>query len=309
VEPGVGEAEIMQGSGQTVKVTNAQDLTAALSAAQAGQTIEMADGTYAGNFTLDKPGTGGNPITLKGSKNAIISGSSGYTILMNGANYWQLIGFSVTGGDKGVMIDKTHNSILSDLSVGKTGQEGVHFLNFSSNNILQHSLIHDTGLTKPQFGEGLYFGTAKSNWGKKSGGQPDKSNGNQAINNTFKATTAENIDVKEETSGGVIAGNHFDGSAISGENFADSVLDMKGYNYQVVDNVTTGSSPKLLDGFQTHVITDPATSGCNNTFKNNKFDGITFNGGQAIAEDPKCGGGSAPVNAGTTGEDKGGAGQ
>ncbi len=93
--------------------------------------------------------------------------------------------------------------------------------------------------------------------------------------------------IKEETRGGVIAGNSFDGSGVSGANFADSVLDLKGVGYQVVNNVTSGASPRLMDGFQTHVITEPATSGCNNTFRNNTFNVQVP--GKPVALDSRCG--------------------
>lgn len=282
---------LLNGSGRTVNVTDANSLGAALAAAQPGETIQLADGDYAGRFTISTQGQQGNPTTLRGSKNAVLNGGdttgTGYDLHLDGANYWQLVGFTVSGGQKGIMTDKTNHTVLSGLTVGNTGQEAVHFGDFSSDNVLQNSVIHDTGKASPQFGEGLYFGTAKSNWAKKSGGQPDRSNNNKAIRNTFKNTTAENIDVKEETSGGLISGNAFDGSAISGANFADSVLDIKGVGYQIVNNVTNGASPKLVNGFQTHVITDPSTSGCDNTFQNNVFN-IQLPGPR-IALDRKCG--------------------
>ncbi|WP_028935636.1 hypothetical protein [Pseudonocardia spinosispora] len=85
----------------------------------------------------------------------------------------------------------------------------------------------------------------------------------------------------------MIAGNSFDGSGVSGANFADSVLDLKGVGYQVVNNVTSGASPRLMDGFQTHVITEPATSGCNNTFRNNTFNVQVP--GKPVALDSRCG--------------------
>ena len=282
---------LLNGRGRTVNVTDAASLSAALAAAQPGETIQLADGNYTGRFAINTQGRQGNPSTLRGSKNAVINGGdttgTGYDLHLDGANYWQLVGFTVSGGQKGIMTDKTNHTVLSGLTVGDTGQEAVHFGNFSSDNVLQNSVIHDTGRASPQFGEGLYFGTAKSNWAKKSGGQPDRSNNNKAIRNTFKDTTAENIDVKEETSGGVISGNAFDGSAVSGANFADSVLDIKGVGYQVVNNVTNGASPKLVNGFQTHVITDPSTSGCDNTFQNNVFN--VQLPGPRIALDRKCG--------------------
>ncbi|WP_051580107.1 hypothetical protein [Pseudonocardia acaciae] len=290
--PATASVRLVTGTGDTVRVTDANSLSQALAGAKPGRTIELADGTYTGKFVINTAGEEGNPITLKGSRDAVLTGGdggSGYDLHLDGANHWQLVGFTVSGLEKGIMTDRTNHTVLSGLDVGNTGAEAVHFGNFSSDNVVQDSVIHDTGKAKPQFGEGLYFGTAKSNWSTKSGGQPDRSNNNKALNNTFRSITAENIDVKEETSGGLIAGNKFDGSAISGKNFADSVLDVKGVGYRVVNNTTTGSSAALKNGFETHVITGPDTSGCRNTFDGNVFDGVRFNGGQEIVLDAKCG--------------------
>lgn len=289
---GTGSVRLVSGTGGTVRVSDAESLSRALAAARPGQTIELADGTYTGKFVINTAGAAGNPITLTGSRAAVLTGGdggSGYDLHLEGADHWQLVGFTVSGLRKGIMTDRTNHTVLSGLDVGNTGAEAVHLGNFSSDNVVQDCVIHDTGKTEPRFGEGLYLGTAKSNWATKSGGQPDRSNNNKALDNIFKSITAENVDVKEETSGGLIAGNRFDASGISGKNFADSVLDIKGVRYRIADNTTTGSSPNLVDGFQTHVITDPDTSGCDNVFENNRFDGVRFNGGRAIALDRKCG--------------------
>ncbi|WP_051581203.1 hypothetical protein [Pseudonocardia acaciae] len=291
---GTAPVMVRRGTGRRVPVANSSALTAALASARPGDTIELADGRYAGQFKAAGSGTAANPIALVGSCRAILDGGgtgAGYALHLNGANHWRLSGFTVTGAQKGVMTDRSNNTVLSHLTVGNTGMEAVHFGNFSSNNVVQSSMIHNTGKANPKFGEGVYFGTAKSNWGSKSGGQPDASNNNRALGNSFRAITGENIDVKEATSGGVIAGNTFDGSGISGANFADSVLDMKGVRYRVLNNRTSGASASLKNGFQTHVITDPATSGCNNTFTNNTFPGLTFSG-EPIQLDKKCGGDS-----------------
>lgn len=298
---GTSSVRLATGTGDTVRVTNADSLARALAGATPGLTIELADGTYAGPFVIHTAGAAGNPITMKGSRAAVLTGGdggSGYDLHLEGADHWQLVGFTVSGLEKGIMTDRTNHTVLSGLDVGNTGAEAVHLGDFSSDNVVRDCVIHDTGRAKPQFGEGLYIGTAKSNWATKSGGAPDASNNNKALNNTFKSITAENIDVKEGTSGGMIAGNRFDGSAISGRNFADSVLDVKGVGYRILNNTTTGSNPHLVDGFQTHVITGPETSGCDNVFENNRFDGVRFNGGRAIALDHECGG-SVPPSSGS----------
>jgi hypothetical protein len=248
----------------------------------------MAAGTYR-PVVLRRSGAAGAPITLTGPRDAVIDGGrgNGYTVHVDRARHWQLVGFTVTGGGKGVMTDGARFVVLDSLRVGRTGAEAVHFRAASSDNVVQRSRIHDTGLRKPQFGEGVYLGSARSNWRRYSGGRPDRSMRNRVLVTTFSRITAENVDVKEETGGAVIAGNRFDGSAISGRNHADSVVDVKGYDTVVRDNVTTGRSRHLRNIIETHVITDPATSGCGNTIEGNTVEGFEP-AGRLVAVDRRC---------------------
>jgi hypothetical protein len=286
--PVAGLLRIVLGAGTTTTVTGSDELARALAAARPGDTIRMAPGTY-DPVTITGSGTAEAPITLTGPPDAVITGSGkDYTLHLDGASHWQLVGFGVTGGGKGVMLDNSQHNLLDGLDVGRSGDEAVHLRAASSDNTVQRSSIHDTGLAQPQYGEGVYVGSAKSNWKKVSGGGPDLSMRNHVVGNTFQAITAENVDVKEETAGTLISGNRFDGSATSGENYADSIVDVKGYDTTVVDNVTTGESSALKNIIETHVITEPATSGCGNTIERNTTSGFEPKGAQ-VAVDRKCG--------------------
>ncbi|HTD02196.1 hypothetical protein, partial [Undibacterium sp.] len=155
------------------------------------------------------------------------------------------------------------------------GAEGVHFRSFSSYNIIQFSHIYDTGVVDPQYGEGVYIGSAKSNWCTYSSCNADTSDYNSVISNLIGANVrAEGLDIKEGTTGGFIMNNIFDGSGISGINFADSVIDVKGSGYTITGNVVQNlaHTAALLDGFQVHAISGVANSGWNNTFDGNSFD-------------------------------------
>src|SRR5689334_23818521 len=68
--PGVASAA------RIVNVSTASQLTAALQNAMPGDEIRMADGTYAGHFTISRAGTTSAPIVLTGSRNAVIDGQS-----------------------------------------------------------------------------------------------------------------------------------------------------------------------------------------------------------------------------------------
>lgn len=275
------------GGDRTVQVGDDDELREALDGAEPGDVIRLAPGVYE-PVEITRDGTARAPITLTGPRRAVISADSGYAVHLRGARHWQLVGFTVRGGGKGVVLDDAQSVLLDSLTVGRTGEEAVHFRSSSSDNTVQRSRIHDTGLRKPQYGEGVYVGSAKSNW-KRYGrdGGPDLSMRNRVLGNRFWRITAENVDVKEETGGTVIARNRFDGSAVSGKNYADSVVDLKGYGALVVDNVTTGNSRALRNIIETHVITEPATSGCGNVIEGNTVVGFEPRG-ELVAVDRKC---------------------
>ena len=152
-------------------------------------------------------------------------------------------------------------------------EEGVHFRRSSADGIIRHSKISDTGLIKPGFGEGVYIGSAKSNFGclGNSGGM-DRSDRVQVLDNEFGPNiAAEHVDIKEGTEDGVIRGNVFDGQGISGENSGDSWIDAKGNDYLIESNTGTFTLPgTFANGYETHTQIDGY--GCGNVFRDNASD-------------------------------------
>ena len=232
---------------RVVAVSTAAALKSALSAAQPGDRIDLAAGTYSGNFVISKSGTASKPIVVCGPRSAVLKGSStssGYGFHINAANFVQLVGFTVTNSQKGIMVDSSSNCKLSELLVHTIGHEAVHFRKNSKNNRLERSEIRATGRIKADYGEGVYIGSAKSNL------VGDASDFNQIVGNRIGPdVTAEAIDIKEYSRGGLIADNIFDGKGMSGANYADSWIDVKGNGYLIQRNTGTGS---LKDGMQTH---------------------------------------------------------
>lgn len=270
------------GSGREVRVRDAATLQAALAVAHPGTTITLADGTYRGDsvrgghpeepgrFVASSAGTAAAPITLRGSRRAVLDGGGpdgGYGLHLRGADYWRLEGFTVSSASKGIVLDGSSHVSITGVRVTDIGAEGVHFRSFSSANILSRSQVDHTGVSKPNFGEGVYVGSATSNWGTYSRGGPDTSDRNQIIDNQITATAAENIDVKEGSTGGILRGNTMDGSDLAGKNSADSWVDIKGNDYTVQGN---RGAHTLLDGFQVHVQLDGW--GRRNTFSANVLD-------------------------------------
>ncbi|MER5647508.1 right-handed parallel beta-helix repeat-containing protein [Streptosporangium sp. NPDC002524] len=277
-------------------VGNADELRRAIGSARPGDVIRLRPGTYDGRFVARRPGTRGKPIFLCGSATSVLDGGGikkGYAFHLDRASFWRLVGFTVRNAQKGVMADRSNGSILQGLTVRDIGDEAVHLRNFSSGNTVQYNKIYNTGLRRAKFGEGVYLGSAESNWKRYSGGQMDKSDNNLVRGNVIRAT-AEAVDIKEGTSGGRVVGNVFDGSALGGDELNDSWVDVKGNGY-VIEGNTGKKTPQ--DGFQTHEIVDGWGTG--NVFRRNTIDlagggGVGINdtvGGNTITCDNKVIGG------------------
>jgi parallel beta-helix repeat protein len=246
-------------------VSNAEELSTALASAQPGDVIVMAPGSYVGNFVATASGTASAPIQLCGSADSVLDGddeSDGYVFHLDGAQYWRLSGFTVTNGQKGVMADGTVGTVIEGLTVKHIGDEAIHLRKASTDNLVIGNTISETGLRKPKFGEGVYIGTAESNWCDISDCQPDASDRNTVEGNTISGTSSESIDLKEGSSDGIVRNNTFDGSALEGD--ADSWVDVKGNGYLIEGNSGVNSP---MDGFQTHEILDGW--GTDNIFRNN----------------------------------------
>lgn len=262
-----------QSNKRIIKVASSTQLKNALISAKPGDEIILTDGIYIGNFSItnDVSGTSNNPVILKGSKNAILDGgtiSTGYVLHIK-ANYWIIKGISIKNGLKGIMTDEANHNIIDSVKVFDIGEEGIHLRRFSKHNIIQNSEVLNTGLKTPDYGEGIYVGTAVSNWAKSSDGIEDKCDSNIIERNSIGPNcTAECIDVKEGTTGTIIRANTFNSAGITGANSGDSWMDVKG-NYCLIEN-NSGYNPAgtvLKDGYQVHCAVNGW--GCYNVFKNN----------------------------------------
>ncbi|WP_083255030.1 cellulose binding domain-containing protein [Amycolatopsis orientalis] len=280
--------------GDVVDVGTAAELQAALAAASPGRTIRLAAGTYRGSFVATKPGTAAAPITVTGPATAVLindgpSGEApscpaptagwdpGYGFWLYGAPYWQLKGFTVQEAKKGIVVDNSHHTVIDGVRVHRIDEEAVHFRRSSADSVIRDSTISHTGLVQAGYGEGVYLGSANSNWGcHGNSGGVDRSDRVQVLDNHIGPyVAAEGIDVKEGTADGVIRGNTFDGQGVSGQNSADSWVDVKGIGYVIEGNTGSFASPgTFANGYETH---NPDTSpsfpnGCGNVWRDNKSD-------------------------------------
>ncbi|MFE9614165.1 right-handed parallel beta-helix repeat-containing protein [Streptomyces sp. NPDC006012] len=257
----------------TIEVTTAAQLKSALAAVAPGDTIHLADGTYTGNFKATTTASAGSRITLTGSANAVLTAGGGYGLHLNGASYWTVSGVTVTGGQKGIMIDSARGVVVDGVTVHDLDMEGVHFRTSSTDGVLRNSRIYDTGKDGRGMGEGVYVGTANT--------LSDKSDRIQILDNTIgPGVGGENIDIKEGTTGARIVGNTFDGSGLTGANYDDSWVDVKGNDVLVEDN--TGKNT-TNDGYQTH--TQQSGWGCGTVFRNNRSTLTGASGANRLAID------------------------
>ncbi|WIX99442.1 cellulose binding domain-containing protein [Amycolatopsis mongoliensis] len=281
-------------AGDTVTVSTAAQLQVALANAAPGQAIKLAAGTYRGSFLTTKAGAAAKPITLSGPANAVLvndgpSGAapdcpvptagwdSGYGLWLSGAPYWNLVGFTVQESKKGIVVDNSPHTTIDGVNVNHIDEEAVHFRRSSADSVLKNSTITYTGLVQPGYGEGVYLGSANSNWAcHGNSGGVDRGDRIQVLDNHIGPfIAAEPIDVKEGTFDGLIRGNTFDGRGISGENSADSWIDVKGIGYTIENNTGTFSAPgTFANGYENHNTgTSPAfDNGCGNVWRGNKSD-------------------------------------
>jgi hypothetical protein len=251
-------------SGRTV--STAQELTAALKGATPGLTIVLAPGVYAGHFKATGSGTSARPVTLCGPRSAVLDGgsvSSGYTFHLDHASWWKVEGFTVQGGQKGVVTDAADHDLIYGLDVHSVGDEGIHLRSFSSYDTVSHNVVSETGLHNTKYGEGIYIGSAHHNWCRYTACRPDGSDYDTIAGNIISATTAESIDVKEGTVGGVIAGNHFNGAGMVAS-AATSWVNVKGNGWKITGNTGVNS---LQDGLSDHKVY--AGWGMDNVFAGN----------------------------------------
>lgn len=113
----------------TINVTNASELTTALSTAAAGDDIVLAAGTYAGNFTLSASGTAANPIRIRaGTPDSVTM--TGKLFLLGARSIVKYLHWrNVNGGNEVVQIAGQfvtfHRNWFTDCAVSNGAQRGI----------------------------------------------------------------------------------------------------------------------------------------------------------------------------------------
>jgi hypothetical protein len=235
-------------------------------------------GRDCGRIWLGADGTAANPIVLAGPDPANppeiygTSVGSNYGIHVTG-NYVILKNLKIHTFSKGVVFDNSVGALMEDCEVYHTGTELVHVRDSSQQVTLNRNFIHGSGFDVAQYGEGIYVGTYYKGWASSQ--QSDKNAGfwgesasqhrysgyDWRVNDTkitcniVKATTAENIDVKEGTVRGVVQGNMFiaDSTNYDGKvDHDDANIDMKGASWSVTGNYFYNSKKSGLPYYNSH---------------------------------------------------------
>ncbi|WP_081665842.1 right-handed parallel beta-helix repeat-containing protein [Marinimicrobium sp. LS-A18] len=268
----------------TLLVDSASEIQNALQNASPGDEIVIAPGTYEGNtstsgysgahFFADASGTASSRIVVRSEdpdNPAVLEGSSlsSKIVLHIKGDYWDFKNLAVTHAQKGIILDGANYNLLESVEVFDTRDEGVHFRDASSNNVIQNSYIHDTGAPgREGYGEGIYVGTASSQWDKY-----DENCHDNVIrsNRIGPGVGGEHIDIKEGTLRTIVEYNTFNGTGISGEHYADSFIDVKGNDAIIRYNTgyRNGNS-EINDAFDVFSIV--SGWGINNQFFQNIVD-------------------------------------
>ncbi|MBQ8960185.1 MAG: DUF4434 domain-containing protein [Ruminococcus sp.] len=239
-----------------IVVTDSQELIAAMQSAKAGDVIKVAPGTYqltGSKAVSDSEGTAEAPIVLKAldpKDPPVLTGTTtehDYVLHITG-DYWIVEDLVCTNAQKGIVLDNSDHTILRRCELHTLGAEAVALRDGSSYCTVDSCYIHDTGLVKPGYGEGVYVGSAKSTTGFDY-----KCDYNTITGCTFKNVAAEHIDVKEYTTGTEICGCTFYGDGMTGENYAGSFVDLQGNDCYVHDNVGyRDGNVKIVAAFEIH---------------------------------------------------------
>lgn len=256
-----------------VQVSTSEALSAALAAAQPGDQIRLADGVYTGSFRATARGTADRPITLCGRRGAVLTTGAldrGHGLWLEGASHWIVHGMTVARSLGGITVTAGSRNVIEEVEVREVGQHGIHVSALSSQNVVRRNVVHRTGRRMPQYGEGIYVGTHSDRWCTLFSCRPDRSDGNQVVENLIGPyVTAEHVQVMEGTTGGVIRGNRFEGAGMGApaDTLVDSWVAVMGSGWTVEDNVGIGS-PR--NGFEVWVALDGW--GTDNVFRRNDAD-------------------------------------
>jgi hypothetical protein len=233
------------GATRVLHVASVAGLSRALSHARPGDEIQLVQRVYLGRFTLSRSGTSARHVVVCGSRGAVLDGGSertGYTLHLDGAHWVDLLGFTIRHAQKGVVVDAGQHVTLRSVAVHDVGYAAVDLRRDTTYASIVAGRIYNTGRVYPKYGEGVYVGSARNNWCSQTDCQPDRTNHTTVTGNVIgPGVTAEEVDVKEGTTSGLVADNYFDGRSMV-STVAQSWVDIKGNSWVIRHNTGRNSA-------------------------------------------------------------------
>jgi hypothetical protein len=208
----------------------------AFDTAQPGDTINLADGSYLQNVVTKRNGAVGSPITIRGSRLAVVKGNDSGRMIEINHDYITFENFSIDGFRGGSATSSSNYSDKLIYAVGTTAGNGVtnvkinnmsiknalgeciRFKYFATNNEISNNTISNCGIQdfvltpgSGKNGEAIYIGTAPEQLGNNPTSDRDQSNNNRVFNNTFNTQGNECVDIKEGSSNNIVECNRCTG--------------------------------------------------------------------------------------------------
>ena len=231
-------------------------IQSALNKAQPGDIVSLAPGEYIQDVKTVRHGFAAKPITIRGSREAIIhgSGKQSHVFDMN-HNYHVLQGFTLDGqqGDPAQITSYRNKLLYVTSNKAKTGVNGLkvlsmHFRNAGGECLRLRNFTQKTEVAYSHFsycgvygfkfatgnlknGEAIYIGTSSSQWhdGRNPTADPDASDYNWIHHNEFNTQGNECIDIKEGARHNIIEYNRCTGQLDS----KSAGIDIRG-DYNIV---------------------------------------------------------------------------
>lgn len=150
--------------GQTI-INPGDDFNAIINTASDGGVFIFNPGVYHGAISLvDRNHSSSNPLIIRSAKGpntvSIVKGDyKGTPLSIKNSSYIVVDGITFNGGLRGTYPSASDHLIFMNCEFTNTGQEGIHLVNSTKYVDILNCKIHNTGLVKASYGEGIYMGS------------------------------------------------------------------------------------------------------------------------------------------------------
>jgi parallel beta-helix repeat protein len=162
--PGVGASELKVGGGGQYST-----ISAAVKAANAGDTILVSPGTYVENLAVDKPL---KVVSTNGAQATVVKASDkSKDVFLLGSSDIIIQGFTITGGNTGVSFGHTSNCVLTNCVVN--GNVFGVYLAAATSNLVSNNNLNSNGF-------GIYLDGSSGNKLSNNSASNEKGGGGKA---------------------------------------------------------------------------------------------------------------------------------